>query len=96
MEYDASRLEREATTSLVLGILSIVCGISGMMLIGTILGIIGIVQGSKSKDFNGTGRSGFVCSIIGTVISSFFMIVLVAMVGFMVLPMFCMPLFFWI
>lgn len=95
MEYDASRLEREATTSLVLGILSIVCGISGMMLIGTILGIIGIVQGAKSKDYNGNGKAGFVCSIIGTVISSFFLILIIALVGFITLPMLCMPLFFW-
>ena len=95
MEYDASKLEHEAVTSLVLGILSIVCGISGMMLIGTIIGIIGIVQGAKSKDYNGNGKAGFVCSIIGTVISSFFLILIIALVGFITLPMLCMPLFFW-
>ena len=95
MECDASKLEHEAVTSLVLGILSIVCGISGMMLIGTILGIIGIVQGAKSKDYNGNGKAGFVCSIIGTVISSFFLILIIALVGFITLPMLCMPLFFW-
>ena len=95
MEYDASKLEHEAVTSLVLGILSIVCGISGMMLIGTILGIIGIVQGAKSKDYNGNGKAGLVCSIIGTVISSFFLILIIALVGFITLPMLCMPLFFW-
>ena len=94
MDYDRKQLESKATAALVLGILSIVCALGGMSLLGTILGIIGIVQGAKSKDFEANGKAGFVCSIIGTVLGSGLLIILVALAGFVMIPMCLMPFWF--
>jgi len=59
----------KATASLVLGILSIVYSIPP---VGLTLGIIGLVQASRAKKagFTDSRRTGgFVCSLIGTIIS---------------------------
>lgn len=64
------------TSSLVLGVLSIVCAVIGFLPVGLVLGIIGIVHGSKAR-----GKAGFVCSIIGTVLSSLVLFVVLALLG---------------
>lgn len=55
------------TNGLVLGILSIPCGLL-LAIAGWILGIVGIVQNSKYKDEYNT-TAGLVLSIIGLVVS---------------------------
>lgn len=62
----------KATTSLVLGIVSIIMVFFGFYgsLIGMICGIIGIVLSNKAKKVqpSGCATGGFVCSIIGLVL----------------------------
>jgi len=55
------------TTGLILGILSIPCGIL-IAISGWILGICGIVLNSKNKDKMNT-KAGLILSIIGLVLS---------------------------
>ena len=58
----------QAVAALVLGIASIVLAFL-IPLGGVICGIIGIVLGVRTKDFDAMGKGGFVCSIIGTALS---------------------------
>jgi uncharacterized membrane protein len=75
--------DNSGTTSLILGILSLVCGITGLAsLVGTILGIIGIVQGNKNRKHDPLARTGFILSVIGLVLSS---LLFVAFIGFIAL-----------
>ncbi|MCI6359647.1 MAG: hypothetical protein U0N08_06615 [Oscillospiraceae bacterium] len=61
----------EATTSMILGIASLVCWFFGYTVIGSvILGIIGLVYASKAKQAgnqSGTRTAGFACSLIGLI-----------------------------
>lgn len=61
----------EATTSMILGIASLVCCFFGYTAIGSvILGIIGLVYASKAKQAgnqSGTRTAGFACSLIGLI-----------------------------
>lgn len=59
--------------SLVLGIISLVCGVflAGFQWVGAIVGLIGIVlgaQGRKNPEKQGMATAGLVCSIIGFVL----------------------------
>ena len=59
--------------SLVLGIISLVCGVflAGVQWVGAIVGLIGIVlgaQGRKNPDSKGMATAGLVCSIIGFIL----------------------------
>lgn len=82
---------QDSPLSLVLGVLSIIFGVCGMLLPGLVLGIIGIVTAKRNDNL---GKSGFVCSIIGTIISGFFVALIVLLLGFMVLPLTFLPVFF--
>jgi len=71
--------------SLVLGILSLVIavfgGSFGISWIGTIFAIIGIILGAKAKKIPeqaGLGKGGFICSIIGLILSLLVFIACVA------------------
>lgn len=55
------------TAGLIVGILSIPCGLL-IAISGWILGIVGIVINSKNKEVANT-KAGFVCSIVGLVLS---------------------------
>ena len=83
--------------ALVMGILSIVCGLTGLMPIGLVLGIIGIVQGNKKRLTDSEAHAGFVCSIIGTSLSgAFVLLVVVFFAAFGSLFHFLwMPMLFW-
>ena len=66
--------------SLVLGILSIVLGVFGGISsgwLGAIIGIIGIILGvqaqKKFQNKKGIASAGFVCSVIGTILSLHFL-----------------------
>jgi len=96
-EVKPNRKDNSGLISLVLGILSIVCGLTGTMLVGTILGIIGIVQGSKNRRIDSEAQAGFICSIIGTVLSSIIVVIAVilfASFGSLLQCMF-LPMLFW-
>lgn len=72
--------------SLVLGIISIVCGIflSGFQWVGAIAGVIGIVLGAlgrKVPEKQGISTAGLVCSIIGFVLCIILFITCVACVN---------------
>lgn len=61
--------------SLVLGIVSLVCGcfLPGLQWIGSIAGLIGIILGAlgrKNSEKKGIATAGLVCSIIGFVLST--------------------------
>lgn len=61
--------------SLILGIFSIICSISGSMLtlLGIPVGVVGIIVAKKSLDYepgNSIGRAGLITSIIGIVLCS--------------------------
>ena len=69
--------------SLVLGIVSLVCGcfLPGLQWIGSIAGLIGIILGAlgrKNSEKKGIATAGLVCSIIGFVLSTIFYVACVA------------------
>jgi hypothetical protein len=75
-----------AVVSLVLGIIAIVIGVftSGVLgWLGGIIGIIGIVFGALARKNNPSGMAtaGFVCSIVGTVLSLLFYLACIACIG---------------
>ena len=75
-----------AVASLVLGIISIVCGLffMGFQWLGALLGVVGIVLGAlgkKNPEKKGMATAGLVCSIIGLVLSLVFYVACVACVG---------------
>ncbi len=81
-----------AVASLVCGIISIVLAWLGWgALFGLILGIVGISMSNKAKrlaqadpdkfEMGGVRSGGFVCSIIGTVLSAIMLIVVVLIIG---------------
>lgn len=61
-----------ATASLVLGIISIVCGVFGLglRLAGAVLGVIGIVLSTKEKNEEklSSAKAGRTCSIVGLIL----------------------------
>lgn len=61
-----------AVASLVLGIVSIVCGVFGfgLRLGGAVLAVIGIILGAKNKEAEKapTAKAGKTCSVIGLII----------------------------
>jgi vacuolar-type H+-ATPase subunit I/STV1 len=72
--------------SLVLGIISIVCGIftSNFKWIGALLGLIGIILGAqdrKNVEKRGIATAGMVCSIIGFVLCIIGFIACIACIG---------------
>lgn len=75
------------TASLVLGIISMVIGTlagGGFNWVGVIVGIIGIVlgiEGKKKPEQAGMAQAGFICSIVGVVLSLLTYIACVACVG---------------
>ena len=74
----------KATASLVLGILSLACSLLGYGAIaGLVLGIIGVVLGARARKEAQTGiaTAGFVCSIIGTILSAVGLVCAIACVG---------------
>ena len=76
-----------AVASLVLGILSILIALFGfgsLWWLGPVLGIVGIVlgvQGKKDYARRGLAQAGFVCSIIGTVLSLLWYVACAALLG---------------
>ena len=74
-----------ATTSLVLGIIAVVCWFFGYSsILSIILGIIGLVLASNAKNagFNdGIRSAGFVLSLIGLIGGAVFFVACVACVG---------------
>jgi hypothetical protein len=71
------RRDNSSLVALVMGILSIVCSLTGLMPVGLVLGIIGIVQGNKNRKIDSEAHAGFVCSIIGTALSGAFVLLLI-------------------
>ena len=75
-----------AIASLVLGIISLVCGffLSGYQWLGAIVGLIGIVLGAKARsdpEKRGMATAGLVCSIIGFILCIILYVACVACVG---------------
>lgn len=74
-----------AVASLVLGIVAIVAGFFGLGFpVGALCGIVGIVLGvlgKKNVEKAGIAKAGFICSIIGTVLSLLFFIACASCVG---------------
>ena len=71
--------------SLVLGIISLICGIflAGFQWVGAIVGLIGIilgVAGKKDPEKKGIATAGMVCSIIGFILC---ILIYVACAGFL-------------
>ena len=56
---------------------SLVCGILSIVFLNIILGIIAICLGSKRKNENVQAKSGYICGIVGTVLSIFALIILI-------------------
>ncbi len=81
---DNSTSNGAAVASLVLGILSIICSFFGYSSIaGLILGIIGVSLGAKARKQSQTGiaTAGFVCSIIGLILSALGLVCAIACAG---------------
>lgn len=75
-------------TSMVLGILSICWGCAGTTIFGGIiglaLGIVAIILSSGVKNAgaeNGMSKAGFICGLIGTILSAVTLIIGIACVG---------------
>ncbi|AEV30925.1 hypothetical protein SpiGrapes_3180 [Sphaerochaeta pleomorpha str. Grapes] len=74
--------DSSSLTALILGILSLVCGITGVAsLAGSIMGIIGIVQGNKNRKYDAEAKAGYIMSIIGLILSSLVFIFFIAFFG---------------
>lgn len=77
--------KNQAVASLVLGIISVVLWFFGYSsIISVILGVIGLIMASKSKEMgfdDNLRTAGFVLSIIGLIGGAFFFIACVACVG---------------
>lgn len=77
--------EREATISLVLGIVAAVLLCTGIFTLASlVLGIIGLVYASKSRNLGFTGAirtAGFVLSLIGIVIGAVVFVIMAFVVG---------------
>ncbi len=77
----------KAIASLVLGVISLLFALfgSGTNWIGLIAGIVGIVLGAMARKENQTSlaTAGFVCSIVGSVLSIVFFVACVICVGAM-------------
>lgn len=75
----------QATTSMVLGIISVACWFLGLgAIISVVTGIIGLIMANKSKvaGFEGGNRTaGFVLSLIGLIGGAIVLIACVACVG---------------
>lgn len=97
MEENIKKADNSGTIALILGILSIVFAVIGLGVIGAILGIIGIVQGNKMRKTDKEANAGFVCSIVGTALSSFFAILILFLtLSFTSLFSFTfLPMLFW-
>jgi hypothetical protein len=92
-----NRGNNSGTVALIMGILSIIFGACGSSVIGATLGIIGIVQGNKSRSYDKEGKAGFICSIVGTSIScAVVLLILLCFVSFTSIAH-CMflPMLFW-
>ena len=79
-----SQSNGSAVTSLVLGIISLVCSFLGWGAIaGLVLGIVGTVLGSKARKQAQTGvaTAGFVCSLIGIIINGVGLVCVIACAG---------------
>lgn len=75
-----------AIASLVLGIISIVCGLflAGFQWVGAIVGIVGIILGAMAKknpEKKGMATAGLVCSIIGFILCIVLFVACVVCVG---------------
>lgn len=74
-----------AVASLVLGICSIVFAALGLGIpVGAVCGIVGIVLGNMAKknpDTLSMAKAGFVCSVVGTILSLFVLIACTACIG---------------
>lgn len=83
-ETEEKATHTDAVVALVVGILSIVLSfVSGFF--GLIAGIIGIVYGRKGRRDTqrpGMGLAGFICAIIGTVLSALGIIMTILLIGF--------------
>lgn len=71
--------------SLILGICSIVAAVFGLGFpIGAIAGIVGIIMGiygKKDPEKAGMAKAGFICSIIGTILSLLFVVLCASCLG---------------
>ena len=74
-----------AVASLVLGICSIVFGVIGLGIpIGAVCAIVGIVLGNmpkKKRERSSMAKAGFICSVVGTILSLLVLIACTACVG---------------
>ena len=75
--------QNDAVVSLVLGILSVVLWFFGYSsILSVVLGVVGLVYASKSKQRGFDGRTaGFVLSLIGVIGGAFVFIACIACVG---------------
>lgn len=62
------RKRRDDTTSLILGIMSLVLSLI-VALAGTICAIAGLIFGARTRKESSIGRAGFVCSLIGLILN---------------------------
>lgn len=84
-EYEYIKGKDKAIASLILGIVSIVSCLTGIgAIIGFITGIIGLVLSNLAKKqgyYDGIRTGGFVCSLVGLIISVVIIILLIFIVG---------------
>ena len=81
---DSKASSGAATASLVLGILSLLCAFFGYgAILGLVFGIIGTSLGAKARKIAQTGlaTAGFVCSLIGLILSAVGLVCAIACVG---------------
>lgn len=64
-------VEKKGTTSMILGIIAIVCAITGFLTpVALVLGIIALVKGKKYRKENTNAKAGYVLGIISIVIAA--------------------------
>lgn len=77
--------KNQAITSLVLGVVSLLSCFTGIgAIIGLVTGIIGLIFASKAKKnayIEAMQTGGFVCSLVGLIISAIILILSICLIG---------------
>jgi len=89
-EPDQKPIKDMGTAPMILGICSIVLSLTFSRLIGLILGIIAVVQGAKAKEFNSDAKAGFIMGIIGICMNCVLLFLLLLLITFLFVPVFCL------
>jgi len=75
-------MDKKSTTSMILGIIAIVCSFTWFLApVGLVLGIIAVVKAKSFRKENGTAKAGYILGIIALIVSAILVIGFVVMMS---------------